>query len=186
MTTNEGGSAKAETESKAGQEKPNVRCSYCGNDTECMDCQRQPGKENDFEHICFDCYQNNKGEIAPEKKEKTHVCIPQQKIAEAYERFLEDTTKRAFNELWEAEKKKMRELSKQELAEATFFEGARFMYSFMQKMAKEQGEESGEDEGHEGEEHSHEEHSHGGEKGHSHEGHSHEGHSHEGHKHEKK
>jgi hypothetical protein len=170
MTVNEGEAAQgADVEGK--KEKPNVLCSYCGNDTECMDCRRQPGKENDFEHICFDCYQNNKGEIAPEKKEKTHVCIPPQKIAEAYERFLEDTTKHAFSELWEAEKKKMRELSKQELAEASFFEGARFMYSFMQRMAKEQGAEEGAEESHEG---------------HSHEGHSHEGHSHAGHKHEKK
>jgi hypothetical protein len=149
-------------EEKKTEDKANVRCSYCGNDTLCGDCQRQPGKENDFEHICFECYQNNKGEIAPEKKEKTHVCIPPEKLAEAYERFLEDTTRRAFSELWEQEKKKMRELSKQELAEAAFFEGARFMYAFMQRMAGPGAE--GSEEGHEG-------HGHGG---HSHEGHQHE------------
>src|SRR5271157_2834072 len=138
--------------------KTNVRCSYCGNDTLCVDCQRQPGKETEFEHICFECYQNNKGEIAPEKKEKTHVCIPPQKLAEAYEHFLEDTTKNAFSELWEAEKKKMRELSKQELAEAAFFEGARFMYAFMQKMAApeaQQGPEAAPEEGHAHEGHAH-------------------------------
>lgn len=145
---------KTEGSEKAAQ--TNVRCSYCGNDTLCVDCQRAPGKENDFEHICFDCYQNNKGEIAPEKKEKTHVCIPPQKLAEAYEHFLEDTTKNAFSELWEAEKKKMRELSKQELAEAAFFEGARFMYAFMQKMAAPEGQEGpAEEEGHAHEGHAH-------------------------------
>ena len=146
----------AETQAKE-ETKANVRCSYCGNDTLCMDCQRQPGKENDFEHICFDCYQNNKGVIAPEKKDKTHVCIPPEKLAEAYERFLEDTTKNAFTELWENEKKKMRELSKQELAEASFFEGARFMYAFMQKMASQPGEEEHEGHSHEGHSHKHEE-----------------------------
>jgi hypothetical protein len=149
---------------KKPEEKTNVRCSYCGNDTLCVDCQRLPGKENDFEHICFECYQSKKGEIAPEKKEKTHVCIPPEKLAEAYERFLEDTTKNAFNELWEAEKKKMRELSKQELAEAAFFEGARFMYAFMQRMASQQeqvvpdtgeGHEEHEGHKHEGHEHKH-------------------------------
>jgi len=120
----------------------NVRCNYCGNDTLCADCQRAPGKENESEHICFDCYQGNKGELAPEKKDKTHICIPPEKLAQAYEKFLEDTTRRAFQDLWEAEKKKMRELSKQDLAEASFFEGARFMYSFMQRMSA-QAEEGG-------------------------------------------
>jgi hypothetical protein len=96
-----------ETAEKKTEEKTNVRCSYCGNDTLCVDCQQQPGKEENFEHICFDCYQNNKGEISPEKKEKTHICIPPEKLAQAYERFLEDTTKRAFQEMWEQDKKKI-------------------------------------------------------------------------------
>jgi hypothetical protein len=156
---------------EAKEKDTNVRCNYCGNDTLCAECQRVPGKENESEHICFDCYQNNKGELAPEKKDKTHICIPPEKLAQAYEKFLDDTTRRAFQDLWEGEKKKMRELSKQDLAEAAFFEGARFMYSFMQKMSA-QSEEAGpvEEEAAAAEKH---------------EGHSHEGHGH-GHEHAKK
>jgi len=120
------------------EEKPetqnNVKCSYCGNDTFCDSCQKAP--DNTAEHMCFECYQQMGGQMPQDKK--VHLCIPPEKMVELYERFLDDNTGHAFEELWNAEKKKLKEMSKQEIAQACFFEGARFMYAFMQKMSAEQ------------------------------------------------
>jgi hypothetical protein len=117
-----------------GMAETNVKCSACGKDTFCEQCQKEPGKEG-LEHLCFECYQNKGGQV--EQPETTHVCIPQEKLTEAYDRFLTDTTERAFDELWTMEKKKLKEMSKQELAKTSFMEGARFMLAFMRKMYEE-------------------------------------------------
>lgn len=107
-----------------------VLCSYCGNDASCEDCRKAADKS--AEHMCFDCYQAKGGQVPQDRK--VHVCIPPEKMAEMYQHFLDDVTARAFDELWNSEKKKIRELSKQEVAQACFFEGSRFMYSFLQRM----------------------------------------------------
>ena len=120
----------------------NVKCSYCGNDTYCDSCLRSP---EEVEHMCFECYQQLGGQM-PEGK-KVHMCIPPEKMAELFQRYLDNTTGRAFEELWNAEKKKLKEMSKQEVGQACFFEGARFMYSFMQKMSADQAQEGGPAEG---------------------------------------
>ncbi|MFN7991390.1 MAG: hypothetical protein U0R44_04510 [Candidatus Micrarchaeia archaeon] len=114
----------------------NVKCSFCGNDTWCEQCQREPGKATGMEHICYDCFQKMGGVLPDNVKDKTHICIPPEKLQENFERFLSEMTHRAFMDLWDAEKKKLKEMSRQELAQAAFFEGARFMFGFMQKMSQ--------------------------------------------------
>jgi hypothetical protein len=79
-----------------------------------------------------------KGVLPDNVKDKTHVCIPAEKIQESFQNFINDVTARAFADLWNAEKKKLKEMSRQELAEASFFEGARFMFDFMQRMSAQQ------------------------------------------------
>ncbi|MEW6722400.1 MAG: hypothetical protein AB1324_04005 [Candidatus Micrarchaeota archaeon] len=111
----------------------NAKCSFCGNDTSCEQCGKEavPG----FEHMCYDCYQKMGG-VPENLKEKTHVCVPPEKMRENFERFMNEMTMRAFNELWNAEKKKLKEMSKQELSQASFFEGARFMFHFINRMSE--------------------------------------------------
>ena len=119
----------------------NVKCSFCGNDTICEPCKKQPENLARFEHMCYECYVNVGTETSIEVKEKTHFCIPQEKLNEQFERFLDDTTHKAFIELWTGEKKKLKELSKQELAQTAFFEGARFMFHLMQRMSQDNSSE---------------------------------------------
>ncbi|VVC03760.1 Uncharacterised protein [Candidatus Bilamarchaeum dharawalense] len=137
------------------KENNNVKCSFCGNDTFCDQCQTDSAKGTNMEHVCYDCYQGMNGVLPDNVKDKTHVCIPPEKIAESFQQFINDVTARAFMELWNAEKKKLKEMSRQDLAQTSFFEGARFMFDFMQRMSKQ--EEHRHEEGHE---HKHEEHKH--------------------------
>jgi hypothetical protein len=111
----------------------NVKCSECGNGTFCEQCKA--GAEGEFKHLCLECYQKTGGKL--EDKEGTHVCIPEEKITEAYEQFMNDMTDKAFSELWTMEKKRLKELSKQDLAKVSFSEGARFMLHFMRRMSAE-------------------------------------------------
>ncbi len=122
---------------KANEETNNVKCSFCGNETSCEQCQRQPEKAKEFEHCCYDCYQKMGGNLPENVRDKTHVCVPPEKMQENFERFINEMTYRAFMDLWDAEKKKLKEMSRQELAQASFFEGARFMFGFMQRMSQE-------------------------------------------------
>ena len=115
----------------------NVKCSFCGNDDWCDNCSKEPSKLASFEHSCYDCYQKMGGQFPENVKDKTHLCIPPEKVQENFERFLSEMTYRAFTDLWDAEKKKLKEMSRQELSQASFFEGARFMFGFMQKMSAE-------------------------------------------------
>jgi hypothetical protein len=71
-------------------------------------------------------------------KDKTHVCITPEKLQENFQRFMDEMTGRAFMELWDSEKKNLKSMSRQELAQSAFFEGARFMFNFMQRMSAEQ------------------------------------------------
>ncbi len=122
---------------KAGPDtENNVKCSFCGNDASCDECRKSP--DQSAEHVCYECYQQMAGQM-PEGR-KIHVCIPPDKMAEMYSRFIDDVTSHAFDELWNAEKKRIKELSRQEIAQACFFEGARFMQSFLQKMQAENQE----------------------------------------------
>ncbi len=115
----------------------NVQCSFCGNGTMCDQCTKNPAGMNSSEHMCYDCYQKMGGKIPENVRDKTHVCIPPEKVQENFENFLNQMTYRAFTDLWGAEKKKLKEMSRQDLAQTSFFEGARFMFDFMQRMSAE-------------------------------------------------
>jgi hypothetical protein len=119
---------------KGEQTEKNVKCSFCGNDTFCEQCKAEPGKTASFEHMCHECHQRMGGVVPENVKDKTHICIPPEKLQENFERFMSEMTYRAFTELWEAEKKKLKEMSRQELAQSAFFEGASFMWHFVQRM----------------------------------------------------
>lgn len=172
----------SKTAEKNEERSNNVKCSFCGNDALCSSCAKDPDNSQNFEHMCFECY-TKMGEDVPENvREKTHVIIPPEKMAEQFQKFLDQMTGRAFEDLWVQEKAKLREMSKQELAQASFFEGARFMFDFMQRMsADDEHAGHGHEHSHEGHEHGHEAHSHEGSEN-SHEGHAH-AHETPGHKH---
>jgi len=107
-----------------------VKCSVCGNETKCEQCGAESEKA---EHLCLECYQKQGGKV----KEGMHVCIPKEKVEEAYDKFLANMIQGASEEMWNAEKKKLKELSKQELSKTSFFEGARFMLAFMRRVSQE-------------------------------------------------
>ena len=92
------------------EEKNNAKCSFCGNDTFCDQCQVDSAKGAGMEHVCYDCYQGMKGVLPENVKDKTHVCIPQEKLAENFQKFINDMTYQAFTELWNAEKKRLKEM----------------------------------------------------------------------------
>ncbi len=119
---------------QAAQPEKNVKCSFCGDDTSCGQCMESPEKAGDFEHMCYDCHQKMGGVVPENVRAKTHVCIPPERMQENFERFMNEMTARAFMQLWDAEKKKLKEMSRQELAQAAFFEGASFMWHFVQRM----------------------------------------------------
>ncbi|MFH1520135.1 MAG: hypothetical protein ABID61_00675 [Candidatus Micrarchaeota archaeon] len=48
------------TEKLEGKNENNVKCSFCGNDTFCDQCQLDPTKGTDKEHTCYECYQGMK------------------------------------------------------------------------------------------------------------------------------
>jgi hypothetical protein len=128
------------TEKETEKTENNVKCSFCGNETWCEQCTLNPAGIEKFEHICYDCYQRMGSQIPAEIQERTHTCIPPEKAAEEFGKFLDSMTGRAFDELWNQEKKKLREMSKQEISQASFFEGARFMFQFMQKLQQPEDE----------------------------------------------
>jgi hypothetical protein len=127
---------------KIKEETNNAKCSFCGNDTFCDACRTDPPAGIGKEHCCYDCYQKMGGTLPDNVKDKTHVCIPPEKLQENFERFMSEMTYRAFMDLWNSEKKKLKEMSRQELSQVSFFEGARFMFGLVQKMSQEppQGE----------------------------------------------
>ncbi|MFH0737498.1 MAG: hypothetical protein V1827_02285 [Candidatus Micrarchaeota archaeon] len=122
---------KVEEESK----ESNVKCSFCGNEAFCGPCKDEPEKSGGFEHMCYECFQKM-GEVPENVRDRTHMCIPPEKLQENFQRFLDDVTMRAFQDLWNAEKKKLKDMSRQDLAQAAFFEGATFMFHFMQRMSE--------------------------------------------------
>ncbi|HSB46676.1 MAG TPA: hypothetical protein VLD37_01580 [Candidatus Bilamarchaeum sp.] len=127
-----------EVSKKVKDEMNNVKCSFCGNDTFCDACKADAASGSGKEHCCYDCYQKMGGALPENVKDKTHVCIPPEKLQENFERFMSEMTFRAFMDLWNAEKKKLKEMSRQELAQVSFFEGARFMFGLVQRMSQEQ------------------------------------------------
>ncbi len=129
--------SESEVAAKANEEANNVKCSFCGNETSCDACRKEPEKYKDFEHCCYDCYQKMGGNLPENVRDKTHVCVPPEKMQENFERFLNDMTQRAFTDLWNSEKKRLKDMSRQELSQASFFEGARFMFGLMQRMSQE-------------------------------------------------
>jgi hypothetical protein len=132
-----------EVAKKVNEETNNVKCSFCGNETSCDQCMKEPERSGDFEHCCYDCYQKMGGNLPENVRDKTHVCVPPEKMQENFERFLGDMTERAFTDLWNSEKKKLKEMSRQELSQASFFEGARFMFGLMQRLSQEKPPEKG-------------------------------------------
>jgi len=166
----------------------NVKCSFCGEDAYCEPCKAEPAKAEGFEHMCYDCHQKMGGQVPENVRDRTHVCIPPEKLQQNFERFMNDVTARAFSDMWDSEKKKLKEMSKQELAQAAFFEGASFMFQLVQRMSAEPPKKEGPEGAHSHEGHAHEGHEHGEhehEEGHKHAEHEHKGHKHEEeHKHE--
>ncbi|MEW6749197.1 MAG: hypothetical protein AB1295_05820 [Candidatus Micrarchaeota archaeon] len=120
---------------EAAKERSNVKCSFCGNDAFCGSCADNPDKAGDSEHMCYDCYQRM-GEVPENVRDKTHVCMAPEQIDENFRRFMDEVTHRAFQDLWDSKKKELKEMSRQELALTSFFEGASFMFQLMQRMSQ--------------------------------------------------
>lgn len=117
------------------KEEKNVKCSFCGDDAFCNICKAGPEKISGFEHMCYECYQRMGGQVPENIKGRTHICVLPDKLQEDFERFMNEVTQQAFMELWNAEKKNLKSMSRQELAQSVFFEGARFMFHFMRHIS---------------------------------------------------
>ena len=90
-----------------------VNCSWCGREIECPEDMLNAEK-----HGCFECFKKlEEGKIKIENPEKVHFDIPSEelatKVAEIY-------CEKAFPEIWNQNKKELKELSKKELAETMF------------------------------------------------------------------
>jgi hypothetical protein len=118
----------------------NVRCNICGIELPCEQCRDEPEKFEGFAHLCYSCYK--KGAEIPDK-EKAHLCIPEDKLNEEYQKFLGEMAASTYLDMWESEKKRLKDLSRKELGQTCFLEGASFMLQLMRKMSQEGAEEEG-------------------------------------------
>jgi hypothetical protein len=78
--------------------------------------------------------------MAEAKTDEAHKMTEEQ--ATEYDRVLAGAINQAFTQMWDGNKKKLREMSKQELSHASFFEGARFMLAFMRSVSEQQAKEN--------------------------------------------
>ncbi len=96
-----------------------VNCSYCGKEIECPKSMIDKVEK----HACLDCF-----EKLPKDKNnqtKVHVDIPMNEAIEDIAReFASKQSREGFPEIWGEHKDEMKEMSKKELAEKMFYEGA--------------------------------------------------------------
>ena len=97
----------------------NVNCSYCGAE---MDCPQDMLAESE-KHMCFACFQQQ--DLTKIDPAKVNIEIPNDKMDEVIpEVFVNSIMQEAFPEVWQGKKEELKELSKKEIAEMMFSEGA--------------------------------------------------------------
>jgi hypothetical protein len=96
-----------------------VACSFCGKEIDCPESMNEPMRK----HMCFECFQ--KGDDLPENFHKMHIEIPSNKTAEILPQIIANQLiEILFQQLWNDLKQELKPLSKKELAERMFGEGA--------------------------------------------------------------
>ncbi|MBI5046427.1 hypothetical protein HZC07_01720 [Candidatus Micrarchaeota archaeon] len=106
-------------------------CSSCKKEITCPEHMMTAER-----YLCYDCFKQTKSQLSEDQLQKTYVDVPANN-PEAFQGFIEGMVGDAFIDIWSKEKDNLKELSKKELAQALFFEGAFFMFNFMQAMSEE-------------------------------------------------
>ena len=113
-----------------------VPCSFCGKEIECPEKMLKVDK-----HMCYECYKNPPTEISEKGPSKIHIDIPTDKLTEIfYEGIAKSIKEEIFPKLWQERKEELKNLSKKELAELIFIEGAVMGAGFLFDTMKEKEE----------------------------------------------
>src|SRR3989338_9126474 len=106
-----------------------VLCSFCHKEILCP-----PDMLHSDKHICFECFQT-KPEIQGMDLGKVHIDIPPDKIKEiGPDLMVSHVVSGFFPELWQENKEKLKELSKQDLAREMFAAGAMSIIEVMEEL----------------------------------------------------
>ena len=98
-----------------------VNCSFCGKQIECPADMLDKAEK----HACFECFTRIGDTISDADLDKIHVDIPAEEASEMIaEQIAEEMVGKVFPELWAEHKEELKEMSKKELAEEMFAEGA--------------------------------------------------------------
>ena len=98
-----------------------VNCSFCGKEIECPEDMLESSEK----HMCFECFQNMDRKEMPRDLSKVHVDIPMNKVDEIIpEEMTNSLIEEVFPDVWQERKKELKEMSKKEIAEEMFGEGA--------------------------------------------------------------
>lgn len=112
-----------------------INCSFCSKEIECPEDMLDKVEK----HACFDCFDKLEENMSDEEIEKIHVDIPQDKFNETIaDKIVSHMMKGFFPTFWQKNKEDFKELSKKEIAETMFEEGAYLATrSLMDAMKKE-------------------------------------------------
>lgn len=114
-----------------------VDCSFCGKEIECPENMLEKSET----HMCFECFQGIDDKKMPKDTSKVHIDIPQDKFNDVLpEAMTNSLVEEAFPEIWKERKRKLREMSKKELAEEMFGAGAYIAISDMMRALKHETE----------------------------------------------
>ena len=126
-----------EKDTENGEEKiVKVPCSFCGKEIECPEKMLKVDK-----HMCYECYKNPPAEISEKELSKIHIDIPVNKLnGMFYDAVAAQMKEITFPKLWQERKSELKEISKKELAELMFVEGAMMGAGFLFETMKEKEE----------------------------------------------
>ncbi|MBI2449501.1 hypothetical protein HYV49_04355 [Candidatus Pacearchaeota archaeon] len=111
-------------------------CSFCGKEIECPEKMLKVDK-----HMCYECYKNPPVEISEKELSKIHIDIPINKLNEMfYDAVATQMKEIAFPKIWQERKSELKEISKKELAELMFLEGAMAGAGFLFETMKDKEE----------------------------------------------
>jgi len=117
----------------------NVNCSFCGKEIECPENMLEKSKK----HMCYECFQNLRDKPPSEEMSNIHIDIPTDKLLDEVmpEAMTSQIVEDIFPQIWKGSKEKLKVLSKKEIAEAMFGEGAFTAINTLMRIIRESMEE---------------------------------------------
>lgn len=121
-----------------------VKCSFCGKEIECPEDMLKEVEK----HACADCFRNIRDNLPEEEIKKLHVDMPLEELNDDMAEGIADKlVEDEFSSVWQDSKNDFKEMSKKEVAEEMFWQGAYMaMVGFLEmlRMKEEGGEEDDE------------------------------------------